>query len=247
MSLDDQRDLRVRSDSVTEKIMDRFKQLLLEGTFAPGDKLPTESELASLFGVGRSSIREALRVFTYLGIFETRVPKGTFVKAGTEIYQDAISWSFLLQPKEISHTMEYREAIEAQSIRTLAERHREDPELVEKTLSALEALCRDMTRNTHEFDYEQLNRADYEFHLQVVRGGGNPYFVTIFDLLSSFLATTTREITKRRVLNDDIVDVGADHRHYLPAIRSGNPAEAEEAVHSHMRLVYRWLSETEST
>ena len=137
------KDLKIKTLSATEQVVRKFRELLLSGNLTPGDKLPTEPELAKMFGVGRSTIREALSVLTYLGIFETLVAKGTYVKASNEIYKEAIAWSVLLQPKDMEYLLDYREAIEAHSIRHVVNNHKSKPDQIEELIDRLSQLCDD--------------------------------------------------------------------------------------------------------
>ena len=66
-------------ESVTSSIINRLTDLLISGELKPGDKLPTEMELAEQLGVGRNSVREAIKMLSYLGVIEIRRGIGTFV------------------------------------------------------------------------------------------------------------------------------------------------------------------------
>ena len=66
-------------ESVTSSIINRLTDLLISGNLKPGDKLLTEMELAQHLGVGRNSVREAIKMLSYLGVIEIRRGIGTFV------------------------------------------------------------------------------------------------------------------------------------------------------------------------
>lgn len=231
------KDVKIRTSSATDEVVLKFQQLLLNGELVPGDKLPTEPELARIFGVGRSTIREALSVLTYLGIFETLVAKGTFVKGSNDIYREAIAWSILLQPKDIDYLLDYREAIEAHSIRHVVTNFKSDPEKIDEMIDRLAQLCDDMDRYALALDYEQLDLADLHFHQTIVEAGGNPHFTSILDLLSSVFLSYTREISQMRQQTGSIRNLAEEHRLYFPAIRSGDPMVAQNAVFTHMQMV----------
>ena len=238
----DLKDLKIRTRSATDQVVLKFQELLLSGELKPGDKLPTEPELAKMFGVGRSTIRESLSVLTYLGIFETLVAKGTYVKASNEIYREAIAWSILLQPKDIEYLLDYREAIEAHSIRHVVSNYQSSPERIEELIERLAQLCDDMDRYAMASDYENLDLADFHFHQAIVEAGGNPHFISILDLLSSVFLSYTREIAKMRFERGSIKTLAEEHRLYFPAIRSGNVIVAQKAVFDHLQMVRGLLS-----
>ena len=65
--------------SLSEEIAGQIMHLISTGDLMPGQKLPSERELRVRFGVGRSSLREALRCLSIVGVLETRVGEGTFL------------------------------------------------------------------------------------------------------------------------------------------------------------------------
>ena len=69
----------IYSTSVVQIVIDRISNAIISGELKPGDKLPTEPELASLFQVGRNSVREAVRILIAYGVLEIKRPEGTFV------------------------------------------------------------------------------------------------------------------------------------------------------------------------
>lgn len=68
----------IKKTRVAQEVADRIRVLLLDGTFPPGQPLPSERHLAEQFGVSRGSIRDALRTLETIGLLETRHGQGTF-------------------------------------------------------------------------------------------------------------------------------------------------------------------------
>ena len=69
----------IGNKSITQCIVDRLTQAIIDGELQPGDRIPTESELAQSLNVGRNTVREAIRVLVAYGVLEIRRPSGTFV------------------------------------------------------------------------------------------------------------------------------------------------------------------------
>ena len=69
----------VKKVLVTQSVTQQLIDLIMNGSIAPGEKLPTEKQLMEVFNVGRSSLREAIRALVALELIEVRVPEGTFV------------------------------------------------------------------------------------------------------------------------------------------------------------------------
>ncbi|MFL5406024.1 MAG: FadR/GntR family transcriptional regulator, partial [Myxococcales bacterium] len=70
----------VRKERRYEQVAEQIQKLIAEGTLKPGDRLPPERELATRFGVARSSIRDAVRTLEVMGILEPRQGTGTVVR-----------------------------------------------------------------------------------------------------------------------------------------------------------------------
>jgi len=68
----------IKKIRIAEEVADRIRVLMLDGTFPPGEPLPSERHLAERFGVSRGSIRDALRTLETIGLLETRHGQGTF-------------------------------------------------------------------------------------------------------------------------------------------------------------------------
>lgn len=72
----------IDNTSVVQQVIDRLTYAMIYKELRPGDKLPTEMELAASFGVGRNSIREAIKILVSFGVLDIRRPEGTFVASG---------------------------------------------------------------------------------------------------------------------------------------------------------------------
>ena len=76
---------KVVKSSVSQQVFDQLREQILAGDWKPGDKLPSENELAAQFGVSRVTVRNALQKLSGLGLLETHFGEGSFVRgAGAE-------------------------------------------------------------------------------------------------------------------------------------------------------------------
>ena len=92
---------KVKQKTVVEQVMDQIKNLIASGQLKPHDRIPTETELAQMFGVGRSTVREAIKIFQYLGILEVSPRTGTVVGDYTNVSTEALTWSILLRKNDL--------------------------------------------------------------------------------------------------------------------------------------------------
>ena len=74
----------IRPKKISEEIVDQIKQLISKGELKPGDRIPSERDLATMLGVSRPSVREAIMVLEAMGFLDSRQGGGTFVRALTE-------------------------------------------------------------------------------------------------------------------------------------------------------------------
>src|SRR5688572_3824884 len=70
--------------SLTEQLVESMKSWVLQGALAPGERLPPERELAALFKVSRSSLRQALKTLEVMGVLEARQGSGTYLTESAE-------------------------------------------------------------------------------------------------------------------------------------------------------------------
>ena len=73
---------RIKSESVVQQIIDSLVDAMIRKELRPGDQIPTEMELAEKLGVGRNSVREAIKILVYFGVLEIRRAEGTYVCEG---------------------------------------------------------------------------------------------------------------------------------------------------------------------
>lgn len=97
--------------TVVQQAMEQIQNLIVAGHYKPGDRLPTETELASRFGISRSSLREAIKLFNYLGVLESRVAKGTFVCEKNKISGEVISLFAILGQKSVYEIVEFSASV----------------------------------------------------------------------------------------------------------------------------------------
>src|SRR6266566_2559656 len=69
----------VRRQALVDQVLDYLQQQITTGTFPVGSKLPTEPELMAQLAIGRSTLREAMRVLVHMGLVDVRAGDGTYV------------------------------------------------------------------------------------------------------------------------------------------------------------------------
>ena len=110
-------DFKVKRMPVHEQVFNRLKDALAEGRWGVNEKIPTETELSEMFGVNRLTVRMALQRLIGMGLLETRVGDGTYVKEFSfRDYANNVS-EFYLGTDLLDKICEFRAAIELSSIK----------------------------------------------------------------------------------------------------------------------------------
>lgn len=219
-----------------QQVADQLRDLVTRGELAPGDRLPSESELASLFGVSRSTVREALRVLTSGGLLVTTrgTTGGTFVaRVDPRHVSDYLEASLGLMSGDgisVGEILEARELLEVPAAGLAAARRtQEHLRLLEEVLEREErSRIRGDTRREHR-----------QFHEVVLAAAHN----RLLDLMTD----PVFRVLQGRFLRDDLTEdswreIDDDHRHIAESIAKGDVAGAEHAMREHLRrlrAVYR--------
>lgn len=163
---------KVNSESVVQQVINALTEAMLNRELRPGDKIPTEAELAESMGVGRNSIREAIKILVYLGVLEIRRAEGTFVCEGfSESMIDPMIYGIILDKEDsYENLMELRELIEVGVMQLAMQKIQEDD---------LYILKEKLNRMEKEIDkgpenVENAFWADNEFHNTISDMGKNP-------------------------------------------------------------------------
>ena len=113
---------KIKKTTIVEQVMEQLKALIASGAYKSGDKIPTELELAESFGVGRSTIREAIKIFNYMGVLKSQAAKGTYVEERSNISSESLTWSLLLGEDELNEMIDLRGSIEIWAMLKLSEK-----------------------------------------------------------------------------------------------------------------------------
>ena len=118
---------RLNSESVVQRVINCLTDAMLTKQLKPGDKIPTEMELSESLGVGRNSIREAIKILVYLGVLEIRRAEGTFVCEGfSESMIDPMVYGIILdKTDDYENLMELRELIEVGVVHLAMQKYQE--------------------------------------------------------------------------------------------------------------------------
>ncbi len=211
-------DKRLLGEQIEDELLNFIRQEQLE----VGQKIPNEFELAEKFGVGRSTIREAVKGLVTKGILEVKRGSGTFVAATQSVEDDPLRLSKLKD--------KYKVALELFDVRLLLE-----PEIAslaaeyatQEELEQLKRLCDE----TEQLYLEGKNHIpkDIEFHTCIARCSKNRVVETLIPVINTAVMTFAN-LTHRTLMQETI----ETHRAVVNAILDHDPVGAKCAMVMHL-------------
>lgn len=223
---------KIEKRTVVELVMEKMKELIASKHFKVGDRIPPELELANMFGIARSSIREAMKIFHYLGIVESQAGRGTFICDRSTIATEALAWSVLLGEDEVFEVLQLRELLEEAGLRKLAHQYSKDPSSLSHVIESLEREAEKLTNAFALNDVEAKAQADYKFHGIIIEASNNKVLMAIYHTVQAFLY----EVLKRTFTPMDTSGKNL-HRDFIKTIESGNLDAMIQELNRHIRHV----------
>lgn len=200
-----------RRTGLVDQVIEQMRQAIRTGDWAVDQRIPPEPELVSALGVGRNTVREAVRALAHAGLLEVRQGDGTFVRATSEI-SGALR---RLCGEELREVRQVRLLLEVEAAR-LAATHRTDDDL-----ATLAASLAERDAAVREERWADAVDADARFHREVVGCCGNSLLTELYlgmteVIRASLAATAGRDDPGWRIGHGDL----------LAAIRDRNPDRA---------------------
>ncbi|MBO2451850.1 FadR family transcriptional regulator [Actinomadura barringtoniae] len=217
--------------TVTDRAIEQIKAKLASGELVPGQRLPTERDLAAELGLSRSSMREAIRALTVLGVLEARHGAGVYV---TQLEPSDLLETFgavaeISRGETLLHLVQVRKILEPAAAATAAAR------ITDEGLALLRAEMRAMERGTTS---EEIVGHDLEFHRIITGAAGNPVLAAILGGLNS---RTFRARVWRGYQEDDVFTRTFDeHEEIYRALVDRDPEGARIAAAIHIGAVEHW-------
>ena len=214
----------VQKSSISDEIVRQVMQQISSGDLLPGQRLPSERDLCKQFNAGRSSLREALRCLSIMGVLTARVGEGTSVaKDGSKFLETVMQWRVITERYEIRNLMELRLALEGLAAASCAERATDAEiagigELVEQMEAAVD-------------NAKRFSALDLEFHLALAKASRNQ---ALADMVSMIRGQLARVVSTVLMLPDARPLSTAEHAEIARALRRRKPEAARKAMQAHL-------------
>ncbi|GGP96793.1 FadR/GntR family transcriptional regulator [Streptosporangium pseudovulgare] len=216
--------------SLVDQVIDQLKEQITSNSWQMHAKIPTETVLAEQLGVGRNTVREAVRALTHAGLLECRQGDGTYVRATSEL---SGAMQRRLRTAEQLEILEVRRALEVEAARLAATRR------TDADIARIRSALAERERAWESGGPEAFVEADLAFHIAVVEATHNR---VLSDLYEDFSAALRASIT---AAGTSINSTYIPHDAIARAIADGDVAAAERAGHACMEHILISLTEAQ--
>lgn len=223
--------VQLQRSTLVHGVTEQLRHMILTGDVQPGEYLPSRKELAARFGVGISTVHEAIQALTAVGLVASHPGKGTWVR------EDALDT--LIHPAEFESRMgeldarlvyEARSVIEVALTELAAQRATsEDVEQIWDALAAMEA---------SEQDTAAFVEADLGFHLAVAKAGKNGLLEQFYHLSRKLLSEVLADCMREPGVREESIRI---QRVIAQAIKQRDTDQARQAALDHTAYIGRLL------
>jgi GntR family transcriptional regulator, transcriptional repressor for pyruvate dehydrogenase complex len=209
--------------TASDIIIDQFTKMIKEGKLNINDKIPSERDLSEQFGVGRSTVREALKSMNSMGLLESRPGEGTFIrKVDSDSIKQQLQWSFYLDPAPVTELFQLRMLLELKMVE-MAALNREEEHLLE-----MEQWIHSMKDDSESI---KNKKNDLMFHMTIASASGNKLMYNLLDLIRLSLEEWFELVLTEPV---NVINSIDEHILILDAIREKNPTMAMYHLQTHL-------------
>jgi GntR family transcriptional repressor for pyruvate dehydrogenase complex len=198
------------------------------GQLQPGDRLPTEAELASRFGVARTVVREAISLLRYDGMVDSRRGVGAFVTDATQRSSFRISPACFEKRKQIVQLLELRTGVQAgASALAAASRTAEQMDEISRIFERMSAAD---ARGPAEALEERVD-TELLLYRRLTEASGNPYYAEVVAMIESNIQNNLRSaFLKNAAVSEFGPTILSEHRAVLDALIDGDAEAARLAT-----------------
>ncbi len=230
---------KVQPEKLSQSVTRQIELLILRGILRPGERLPSERDLADRLGVSRPSLREAIAEMSDRGLIASRAGSGIYVAEDlAATFPEPLVRLFARHDEAVFDYIAFRRDIEGLAAARAAEFGSDtDLDLIGALFDRMQA-AHDRRSAADEA------RLDAEFHLAIVEAGHNTVMLhmmrSMFGLLREGVFYNRQVMFRRRTTRSALLD---QHRAIHDAIRARDPAAARAAVEAHLAYVEQALAD----
>jgi GntR family transcriptional repressor for pyruvate dehydrogenase complex len=221
---------RVPRTSLSDHIVDQITDLISRGALKAGERIPSEKQLCLRFGVGRTSLREALRSLSVMGVLETRMGDGTFVAGDSSRFMErSFQWGLLMNPKIVEDLVETRLMLESHTAYLAAVKA--TPEDLEHAQDAIRRMEASLAEPQKYLEH------DLQFHLTIARATQNSILLSLLSTTRGYLQAWIRETLAEAAGGSAATRARlsiTEHKRIVRALKNRDSSGARQAMAAHI-------------
>jgi GntR family transcriptional regulator, transcriptional repressor for pyruvate dehydrogenase complex len=216
----------INKKSTLEVIVQQIKNQIKKGILKPGEKLPSERELANLLGVSRASVREAIQALAFSGYLEVIQGKGTYILEIATKYDEIVKFFSGFNNYSLDYLMEARIMLEGEFARLAALNSNQ------KEIDEIERVFNEIAKSN---DLNSFVIKDLEFHLTIAKATHNPIMHRLMKIIGELLYKETQKIIEiSKDTREKTIEIT---RELVQAIKQRNANQARELMSKHISNV----------
>ena len=215
----------VKSTKIYEAVMEQIKVNVKTGELKKGDKLPSERELSEKLQVSRTSVREALKSLSILGLIESKHGEGNFIKKDFEdSLLEPLSIIFLLLGNGNEEILEFRKIVEPECAAIAAQK------ISKEELDEIYDIMNELNLWSENHKRAELDR---KFHYKIAQASGNMLISTIMFSISALIE---KYLGSSKIYNNSMEKACAQHRDIYEALKEHDSEKVKRYVKDHLEL-----------
>lgn len=223
----------IQSEKLSVAVVRQIEELILRGILRPGERLPSERELAERLNVSRPSLRDAISVLQEKGLLSAKAGAGVYVgNVLGSAFSPALLQLFASHTEAVFDYLSFRRDLEGLAAeRAAIQASQTDLQVVQTVLEKMEAAHSKRSG-------EEEARLDAQFHMSIIEASHNVVMLhmmrSMYDLLREGVFYNRQVMFKQRTTRSLLLD---QHRRINAALQARDPAAAREAVEAHLDYV----------
>jgi GntR family transcriptional repressor for pyruvate dehydrogenase complex len=214
------------------KVIEYISEQVEKGALGKGDRIPSERSMIELLGIGRNSIREALKILDILGVVDRRQGDGTFIKENFDKwFSKPMSVAIMLSETNKKEIFEFRNMIEVEIASLAAER------ITDEEINELTECYDEMIKIE---DQEVITEYDLKFHSILAKASKNIIIINSYNAMDYMLDLFIYDVRVEAFNNEGLELAARVHDDLYKAVVRRDTVAAAEAMKEHMKVVRKY-------
>ncbi|MGE7601537.1 FadR/GntR family transcriptional regulator [Peribacillus sp. NPDC097675] len=215
---------KVQHRKLVDEVLEQLKNYLLSGKYKIDDKIPTEPQLMEELGIGRSTLREVIKILVYAGVLEVRQGDGTYIRS---LHLSSNNFEQKLNEATIEDIYEVRRMLDLEVVKLAVQRRSNEDLLKMKG-------CLDKRNQAlHLGNYSEYIDSDIQFHLAIAKASKNDVLYELYQTITPKLRTILSGLILKTNNYNDNTNI---HVQLFNSILNQNAKEAEKFAIDNLEL-----------